>query len=313
MQLRARTHGAGRGEAFLVLEAFAGAGFEIVVPSESIQAEPPVALVDGNADARGTRAVAEAYLNFLYTPEGQALAAKHFYRPRHPEHAKREDLARFAELTQFTVDERFGGWRRRKQRTSRKAGCSISLSRQSVESWHADRAPELAQRCAGGPKALASCGKIVAEALKDKLAGQTIVCRGDERDKYGRLLARCRLGDQDLSTWLVEQGYGLAFRRYSTKLVATEEKARAEQRGLWQTVLEPPWAFRARRWAEAGSQAPGGCAIKGNVSRQGEKIYHTPWGDRFHERTRIDESKGGRWFYSEKEASDAGFRAPLLR
>ena len=48
------------------------------------------------------------------------------------------------------------------------------------------------------------------------------------------------------------------------------------RRGLWQTSLEPPWEFRSRRWTEAGSQAPGGCAIKGNINRQGELIYHTP-------------------------------------
>ena len=88
---------------------------------------------------------------------------------------------------------------------------------------------------------------------------------------------------------------------------------RCAERGLWQTSLEPPWEFRKRRWAEAGSKAPGGCAIKGNISRKGERIYHTPWGDRFYERTRIDEGRGERWFCSEKEAADAGFRAPLLR
>jgi hypothetical protein len=100
---------------------------------------------------------------------------------------------------------------------------------------------------------------------------------GDERNDYGRLLARCRLGGEDLSTWLIEQGYGLAFSRYSTKLVAEEEQARAGKRRLWRTVLEQPWEFRARRWAEAGSTAPGGCAIKGNLSRKGERIYHTPF------------------------------------
>ena len=71
--------------------------------------------------------------------------------------------------------------------------------------------------------------------------------------------------------------------------MAAEDKAKADRRGPWRTVFEPPWAFRARRWAEAGSQAPGGCAITGNISRKGERIQHTPWGDRFHERTRIDE------------------------
>ncbi len=99
-------------EAFLVLEEFGADEFEIVVPSESILAEPPVAVVDGNVDAKGTRRVAEAYLGFLYSPEGQALAARHFYRPLHPEHARPEDLARFPRLALFTVDERFGGWAR---------------------------------------------------------------------------------------------------------------------------------------------------------------------------------------------------------
>jgi endonuclease YncB( thermonuclease family) len=74
-------------------------------------------------------------------------------------------------------------------------------------------APELAQRCEGGPKELAACGKIAAEMLEAKLAGATITCHGDERDDYDRLLARCSLGGEDLSTWLVEQGWGLAFRR----------------------------------------------------------------------------------------------------
>ena len=97
-------------EAFLALDEFPEDRFEIVVPSESIQTEPPVALVDGNVDAKGTREAAEAYLGFLYTPEGQALAARHFYRPLHPEDADPADLARFPELALVTVDERFGGW-----------------------------------------------------------------------------------------------------------------------------------------------------------------------------------------------------------
>ena len=99
-------------EAFLVLGEFGADGLEIVEPSESILAEPPVAIVDGNVDAKGTRRAAEAYLGFLYSPEGQALVAKHFYRPLYPEYASPEDLARFPRLVLFTVDERFGGWAR---------------------------------------------------------------------------------------------------------------------------------------------------------------------------------------------------------
>ena len=99
-------------EAFLVQAEFGADELEIVVPSESILAEPPVAIVDGNVEVKGSRRVAEAYLEFLYSSEGQALAAKHFYRPLRPEYAKPEDLARFPRLALFTVDERFGGWAR---------------------------------------------------------------------------------------------------------------------------------------------------------------------------------------------------------
>lgn len=96
-------------EAFLAQAEFPGQ-FEIVVPSISILAEPPVTVVDKNADRRGTRKVAEAYLNYLYSAEGQRIAAKHYYRPRHPEYAAKEDIARFVDVKLFTIDEKFGGW-----------------------------------------------------------------------------------------------------------------------------------------------------------------------------------------------------------
>ncbi len=97
-------------EAFLVLEEFGADKFEVVVPTKSILAEPPVALIDANVDAKGTRKAAEAYLQFLYSPEGQALAAKHFYRPSKPELAAADDIARFPKIELFGID-RFGGWK----------------------------------------------------------------------------------------------------------------------------------------------------------------------------------------------------------
>jgi sulfate transport system substrate-binding protein len=96
-------------EAFLVLEEFGADKFEIVVPSVSILAEPPVTIVDGNVDRKGTRAAAEAYLQFLYSETGQKLAARHFYRPVDPSKADPADMARFPELELFGID-RFGGW-----------------------------------------------------------------------------------------------------------------------------------------------------------------------------------------------------------
>ncbi|MEJ6844794.1 sulfate ABC transporter substrate-binding protein [Sinorhizobium fredii] len=97
-------------EAYLSLEELGPDNFEIVTPSISIKAEPPVALVDGNVDAKGTRKVAEAYLDYLYSDAGQKLAAKHYYRPFKPELADPKDTARFADLKLVTIDE-FGGWK----------------------------------------------------------------------------------------------------------------------------------------------------------------------------------------------------------
>jgi sulfate/thiosulfate-binding protein len=96
-------------EAHLALEEFGRDKVEIVYPRFSILAEPPVALVDRIVDRRGTRALAEAYLQDLYTPESQALAARHFYRPRDAA-ALAAAGDRFPTLELITVDAEFGGW-----------------------------------------------------------------------------------------------------------------------------------------------------------------------------------------------------------
>ena len=103
-------------EAFLALEELGPDQFEIVVPSLSILAEPPVTLVDHVADKHGTREVAQAYLEYLYSPTGQALAAKHFYRPVAPEHADPADLERFPDVELITIDDVFGGWQEAQSR-----------------------------------------------------------------------------------------------------------------------------------------------------------------------------------------------------
>jgi sulfate/thiosulfate-binding protein len=96
-------------EAHLAIKEFGQDKFEIVVPSVSILAEPPVAVVDSVVDKKGTRAVAEAYLKYWYKPESQEIAARNFYRPRDPEVAKKY-AANFAKVDLFTIDDVFGGW-----------------------------------------------------------------------------------------------------------------------------------------------------------------------------------------------------------
>ena len=98
-------------EAFLSIKELGSDKVEMVVPSQSILAEPPVSIVDKVVNKKGTRQVAEAYLQYLYTPEGQEIAAKNYYRPRLESVAKRY-AARFPKVKLVTIDDTFGGWQK---------------------------------------------------------------------------------------------------------------------------------------------------------------------------------------------------------
>lgn len=96
-------------EAFLALKEYGSDKFEIVVPSLSILAEPPVAVVDKVVDKKGTRQIAEAYLQYLYSEEGQEIVAKHFYRPTDARIAEKY-ASKFPKIELFKIDDVFGGW-----------------------------------------------------------------------------------------------------------------------------------------------------------------------------------------------------------
>ncbi len=98
-------------EAYLTLEEFGDDKYEIVNPSISILAEPPVAVIDEVVEKKGTKEVAEAYLKYLYTDAGQEIAAKNFYRPR-DEKVLAEYGDQFANIDMVTVDDTFGGWKK---------------------------------------------------------------------------------------------------------------------------------------------------------------------------------------------------------
>ena len=102
-------------DAFLAFQEFGKDQFEIVAPSQSILAEPPVSLVDGNVDAKGTRKVAEAYLNYLYTPEAQKLIAKNYLRPARPDTPTRRTSRAFRRSTSSRSTERSAAGRRRRR------------------------------------------------------------------------------------------------------------------------------------------------------------------------------------------------------
>ncbi|MCC7086605.1 MAG: substrate-binding domain-containing protein, partial [Pirellulales bacterium] len=99
----------------------------MVVPSSSILAEPPVAVVDKYAETNGTTEVAKAYLEYLYTPAGQKIAAKHYYRPSEPEYVDPAVLKQFPELTLFSVNDVFGSWREANDKHFKEGGVFDSI------------------------------------------------------------------------------------------------------------------------------------------------------------------------------------------
>lgn len=184
-------------------------------------------------------------------------------------------------------------------------GDTIEIHGERIRLFGID-APESAQLCLAGTERW-RCGQQAAFALDGKIAGRPVACTEKDRDRYGRIVAVCRAGDEDLGAWLVAEGWALAYRRYSTDYVAEEEAARAARKGVWRGTFVPPWDWRRGQRLEAAADEPGGCRIKGNISAEGERIYHVP-GGRFYDRTRIDPAKGERWFCTEAEAQAAGWR-----
>jgi hypothetical protein len=141
------------------------------------------------------------------------------------------------------------------------------------------------------------------------LASGNLSCEELDRDRYGRVVARCFAGGRDIGAQMVAQGAAFAYRKYSTDYVALETRAEKRGLGLWSGEAERPEAFRHHRTAQSAvaSAAVSGCEIKGNISKSGH-IYHVP-GQKYYAKTSISEAKGERWFCSESEARAAGWRA----
>ena len=130
-------------------------------------------------------------------------------------------------------------------------------------------------------------------------------------DRYGRTVGRPYVGDLDVSAELVRMGAGWAYREYlrDRSLLTLEADAKANQRGLWglSEASITPWDWR--RGLNDAKKRDDNCSIKGNINSKGDRIYHAP-GSRSYGATKINESKGERWFCNKAEAKAAGWRAP---
>ncbi len=167
-------------------------------------------------------------------------------------------------------------------------------------------APEKGQMC-GSSNGRWPCGESATKALEQLVERAGVQCIGIEEDGFGRTIATCYADGADIGATMVREGHAWAFRKYSVSYVAEENLARTARAGIWQGEAQPAWEYRADRWAVAEQEAPNGCAIKGNINRDGERIYHAPW-SRWYARTKISLSDGERWFCNEAEAIAAGWR-----
>lgn len=175
---------------------------------------------------------------------------------------------------------------------------------------HGIDAPEMGQTCRDAEGVGTDCGAVARDRLSELADNRAVTCRGDASDAYGRRLAVCGTAEApDLGAALVREGLAWAFVRYAEDYRDLERDARRRQAGLWSGSAEPPWDYRAKRWAAAVATAPGPCPIKGNINRQGERIYHAPWSP-WYLKTKVSEQRGERWFCDEAEAVAAGFRPP---
>jgi endonuclease YncB( thermonuclease family) len=165
------------------------------------------------------------------------------------------------------------------------------------------------------------CGAWVKAEVTRIYDGARANCATRDIDRYGRAVARCTVAGKDIGAALVSAGLATAYRLYSKDYVALETAAAKADRGLWAMQAQSPEAFRraapAPRSSAHVSSAPAGspvvpastsCAIKGNISSKGDRIYHVP-GQRYYDKTKIEPGKGERWFCTATEARTAGWRA----
>jgi len=202
---------------------------------------------------------------------------------------------------------------------------------------HGIDAPESDQACLDPQGASWACGDAATERLVDLIGDDPVHCTQRDIDRYRRIIGECFAAGTNLNAALVAEGLAFAYRRFSLDYAALENEARAAGRGIWAGIVQAPWEHRRdpqhvltqqvatpqvsapqvsatgttplAQNSRSGYHPPGNCVIKGNINSRGERIYHTP-SSPWYSRTRIDESRGQRWFCSEEEARAAGWRAP---
>lgn len=174
---------------------------------------------------------------------------------------------------------------------------------------HGIDAPEAGQRCKDGKGGTWRCGDEATRHLEHLIGNAVPDCDYRGTDDFDRIISVCTVNGLELNRSMVADGYAWAFRRFSEDYADDEDEAVARGTEIWQATTQTAWDYRAAKWEVAAQEAPQGCPIKGNISGNG-RIYHAPWSP-WYTKTKVSVDKGERWFCSEREALDAGWRAPI--
>lgn len=161
-------------------------------------------------------------------------------------------------------------------------------------------APEKGQRCALSGGSEWNYGRSSTRFMIDLTATGTLTCQPEGSDPYGRIVASCSVDGVDLAGAMIDAGLAWAFTQYSDRYVQRETIARNAGIGVFQAETQTAQEYRDNAWQRAVEASPNGCPIKGNINGD-TRVYHTPWSPNYSQ-TKIDTSKGERWFCSETEA-----------
>ena len=216
-------------------------------------------------------------------------------------------------------------------------GDTLVIGDEKIRLWAVD-APEKNQSCKHGNGSEWMCGLEAKKDVEEKIKGKSISCKVKDKDQYGRNVAQCELGSEDLNAWLVSRGLVVSYKQYSNKqYVKLEEDARAAKLGIWEGQFVTPSVWRKQQKANGGGGGFGDLSsdvkvepprskqvaepllecpdrslpIKGNVGKKGVKLYYIPGASNY-EKVKIDETKGERFFCSVKEAERDGWKPKEL-
>lgn len=208
----------------------------------------------------------------------------------------------FASLGRFSL---FAGTEPIEGRAQAIAGDTLRIGKNTVR-LSGIEAPESEQRCGKGNRQW-RCGAEAQAALSRIVGSRKVTCSPDGTDSSGRTLGRCEVAGTDIAGEMVKRGHVFAESGFFTRYSSEQEEAKTAKAGLWSGDAERPSDYRAKAWEDAKRKAPDGCPIKGLV-RDGDRVYVLPHAPEY-ERGRVQTSKGGRWFCSERDAVSAGFKA----